>query len=154
MEFRTIKITTGMTMEYEIISTNAPDSVIHRQLKANSRNQENLESIDNPYNIIQASGYVVKVIGNQDDFDCNEVVIDVEFDYCDYYEDGNMEKYFSQWFDIITETEAKKMWENGNKGFLVLRSDGTECYADCFDSWEEIIKTFPDALFGEEKWQI
>lgn len=62
-----------------------------------------------------------------------------------------MEKYFSEWFDIISKEKAKELWNNGNKGFLVLRSNGTDCYADCFNSWDEIIKSCPDALFGLDR---
>lgn len=84
MGFRTIKITAGMTMEYEIISTNAPDKLIDRQLAENSRKQENGERILNPYGIIMANGYVVNILGSQDDLDSNEIVADAEFDYYDY----------------------------------------------------------------------
>ena len=84
MGFRIVKISAGMTMEYEIISTNAPDKLIEVQLTENSNKQENGIAITNPYNIIQANGYIVKVMGCQDDFDDNEIEIDAEFDYCEY----------------------------------------------------------------------
>ena len=54
-------------------------------------------------------------------------------------------EYFSEWFDIIPKHDAKMLWEDGDRSFLVLRNDGTDAYADCYDSWEEIPE---DALFG------
>ena len=62
----------------------------------------------------------------------------------------NLEIYFSEWFDIIPKHDAKMLWEDGDRSFSILKSDGTDCYADCFDSWEEIEATYPDALFGLE----
>lgn len=58
---------------------------------------------------------------------------------------------FSKWFDIISKPDAKMLWEDGNRSFLVLASDGSDRYADNFESWEEIEATYPDALFGLEK---
>lgn len=87
MKFRNIKITAGMTMEYEIISTNAPDDVIEKQLKENSRLQEEGEAINNPYEVIEAMGYKAICIGSHDDFDSDdlkEMNIEAEFDYYDY----------------------------------------------------------------------
>ena len=63
----------------------------------------------------------------------------------------NLERYFSEWFDIIPKHDAKMLWEDGDGSFLVLASDGSDRYADNFDSWEEIEVTYPDALFGLEK---
>ena len=62
----------------------------------------------------------------------------------------NRERYFSEWFNIIPFSDAKMLWEDGDRSFSILKSDGTDCYADCFDSWEEIEVTYPDALFGLE----
>ena len=62
----------------------------------------------------------------------------------------NRERYFSEWFDIIPFSDAKMLWEDGDRSFLVLASDGSDRYADCFESWEEIETTYPDALFGLE----
>ena len=44
-KFRTIKISAGMTQEFEIINTNAPDNVILKQLMYLSDCQENLQRI-------------------------------------------------------------------------------------------------------------
>ena len=63
----------------------------------------------------------------------------------------NLERYFSEWFDIIPKHDAKMLWEDGDRSFLVLASDGSDRYADCFESWEEIEATYPDALFGLER---
>ena len=60
-------------------------------------------------------------------------------------------EYFSEWFDIIPKSDAKMLWEDGDRSFLVLASDGSDRYADCFDTWKEIEESFPDALFGLEK---
>ena len=59
-------------------------------------------------------------------------------------------EYFSEWFDIIPKHDAKMLWEDGDRSFSILKKDGTDCYADCFESWEEIEETYPDALFGFE----
>lgn len=87
MKFRNIKITAGMTMEYEIITTNAPDCVIEANLKYNSCLQEEGEKINNPYEVIEAMGYKAICIGSQDDFDFDdlkEMNVEAEFDYYDY----------------------------------------------------------------------
>ena len=63
----------------------------------------------------------------------------------------NLERYFSEWFDIIPKHDAKMLWEDGDRSFLVLASDGSDRYADNFESWEEIEATYPDALFGLER---
>lgn len=59
-------------------------------------------------------------------------------------------EYFSEWFDIIPKHDAKMLWEDGDRSFSILKSDGTDCYAVCFESWKEIEATYPDALFGLE----
>ena len=61
------------------------------------------------------------------------------------------EEYFSEWFIIIPKEDAKKLWKNKKKDFLVLSSDGTDRYADNFETWEEIEMSYPDALFGFER---
>ena len=66
------------------------------------------------------------------------------FDNC-----NNKERYFSEWFNIISYAYAKKLWENDEKIFLVLRSDGTDCYAECYDKFEDIPG---DALLGFDKY--
>ena len=65
----------------------------------------------------------------------------------------NLERYFSEWFDIIQKHDAKMLWKDGDRSFLVLASDGSDRYADNFESWEEIEESYPDALFGLERME-
>ena len=83
--FRIIKIFAGMTQEFEVISTNAPNSVIKANLQFISTCEEEGEKIENPYAVIEAMGYVVEVLGSQDDFDFDDVeeAFDESFDYYD-----------------------------------------------------------------------
>ena len=85
--FRTVKITAGMTQEFEVISTNAPDNVIRTQLMYISTCEEEGKTVpENPYGMIEEFGYVVNVLGCQDDFDSEDMetaIIDAEFDYYD-----------------------------------------------------------------------
>lgn len=84
--FRTIKITAGMTQEFEIISTDAPDYVIKAQLTYNNAYEEEGKEIENPYYVIEELGYKVNCLGCQDDFDSEDMetaIIDAEFDYYD-----------------------------------------------------------------------
>ena len=37
-------------------------------------------------------------------------------------------EYFSEWFDIIPKHDAKMLWEDGDRSFLVLASDGSDRY--------------------------
>lgn len=83
--FRTIKITAGMTQEFEIISTDAPDHVIKTQLMYISTCEEEGKQVpENPYGIIEEFGYTVNCLVCQDDFDSEDMetaIIDAEFDY-------------------------------------------------------------------------
>ena len=81
--FRIIKIFAGMTQEFEVISTNAPDSVIKANMQYISTCEETGEKIENPYAVIEAMGYVVDVIDCEDDDDLEEVM-DEAFDYYDF----------------------------------------------------------------------
>ena len=86
-EYRTIKITAGMIPEFEIISTNAPDHIIKAQLMYIAACEEEGKQVpQNPYGMIEEFGYVVNLIGNQDDLsaeDMEDAIIDAEFDYYD-----------------------------------------------------------------------
>ena len=53
--------------DFEIIETNAPDSVILNQLKINAGKIEDGEEIGNPYGKIIAVGYDVTIIATSDD---------------------------------------------------------------------------------------
>lgn len=81
--FRVVKITAGMTTEFEVISTDAPMEIIEEQLTVNSARQDEGMEINNPYDIIEEYGYVVNILGCQDDFD-NDIAIDEEYDYYNY----------------------------------------------------------------------
>ena len=88
--YRTIKITAGMTQEYEIIWTNAPDHVIKAQLMYIAACEEEGKQVpENPYGMIEEFGYVANVIGSQDSLtteDLEDAIIDAEFDYYDLQE--------------------------------------------------------------------
>lgn len=82
--FRTIKFTAGMISDFEIITTNAPNSVIKANMQYINSCEEDGEKIINPYRVIESMGYVVNLIGNQDDLsseDLEDAIIDEEFDY-------------------------------------------------------------------------
>lgn len=65
------------------------------------------------------------------------------------------EEYFSKWFDIISEHDAKILWNDGDRSFLVLSTeDGTDRYADYFETFEEIKETYPNVLFGLDKVEV
>lgn len=85
--------------------------------------------------------------------DCGDIILSQEGRNVNDWKDDkyNLERYFSEWFDIIPKHDAKILWEDGDRSFLVLASDGTDRYADNFESWEEIEETYPDVLFGLEK---
>jgi len=74
--YRKIKLYAGMTSEYEIISTNAPDELIMQQMVATMQS----DGAD-PYGMIEEAGYTVNVLGCQDDYDDGEIVVNKEFDY-------------------------------------------------------------------------
>lgn len=60
----------------------------------------------------------------------------------------NRERYFAEWFNVIPYSDAKQLWEDGDRSFLVLRSDGTDAYADSYESFEDIPH---DSYFGFDK---
>ena len=78
---RIIMIYAGMTGEFEVIKTNAPNEVIEEQLRANAKD----EHVD-PYDIIEANGYYVDCLGCHDDLDIEDLEIDKKFDYYDYFD--------------------------------------------------------------------
>lgn len=59
-------------------------------------------------------------------------------------------KYFSKWFKIIPKSLAQQLWKE-NRSFVVLANDGSDRDAGNFANFEEIEKSYPDALFGLEK---
>lgn len=60
-----------------------------------------------------------------------------------------LETYFSRWFQIISKEEAERFWEEGNRSFSVLHQDTSDCYASCYQSFEEANEYA--AFFGTEK---
>lgn len=84
-EFRTIKLFSGMEPENEVISTEAPYSVIAAQLTYINGCARTGIRVENPYGIIESMGYTVNVIGCNYTLDELESLnIDAEFDYYDY----------------------------------------------------------------------
>lgn len=64
-----------------------------------------------------------------------------------------MIKYFSQWFDIIPLfPDAKMLWEDGNRSFLILLPNTSSRYVDVYETFDEIVKEIQNgALIGLEK---
>ena len=64
-----------------------------------------------------------------------------------------MEKYFSEWFNIIPlYPDAEMLWNDGDRSFYVLHKDGTEHNADSYNSFEEIAEEVNNgALTGLER---
>ena len=76
-EYRTIKITAGMTQEFEIIWTNAPDHVIKAQLMYIAACEEEGKQVpENPCGMIEEFGYVANVIGSQDSLTMEDLIGD------------------------------------------------------------------------------
>lgn len=73
---RIIKIFSGMSGEYEIIRTDAPDTAIEEQLKKYYDGE--------PYELLTNAGYTVDEIGCQYDFDDGLPEIDKDFDLYGY----------------------------------------------------------------------
>ena len=82
-DLRTIKITSGMLPEYEIIRTNAPNSVIEEQLRKIIEIEDAGGTVGDPYDVLKSKGYTVAVIGCQDNFDDGEPEVDEWYDYYD-----------------------------------------------------------------------
>lgn len=81
---RTIKLFGGLTGEFELIITNAPDSVLEAHMTYVSACQKNGEPIEKPYALIESMGFFVGILGSHEDFTEEELavtVIDKEFDY-------------------------------------------------------------------------
>ena len=107
---------------------------------------------------LQDRHFFIDVEGYFSNIDCvmenehGDIILSQEGRNVNDYKDDccNRERYFSEWFDIIPFSDAKQLWEDGDRSFSVLKSDGTDCYIDCFETWEEIENDYPDALFGLE----
>lgn len=100
---------------------------------------------------IDVEGYFSTIDSVMENEHGDIVLLQAGMDANDYKnDDHNLERYFSEWFDIIPESDAETLWNDGDKSFLVLSSDGSDRYASNFESWEDIKATYPDALFGLE----
>lgn len=56
-------------------------------------------------------------------------------------------------FLIIDRLHAMSLWLSGIRCFSVISSDGSDRYADCFETIEELNEAYPDAIFGLEKYK-
>lgn len=86
--FRIIKFFFSMQGDYEIVQTNAPDSLIMAQLVYTNEREVAGEYVESNYDIIEAMGFQVEVIGGHNDVcmdDFDDDLIDEYFDYFDYY---------------------------------------------------------------------
>ena len=101
---------------------------------------------------INVEGYI-SAIDSILETENEDIILSQEgMDITDIFDDvHNRERYFEEWFSIIPEHDAKILWDDGDRSFLVLRKDGSDAYADCYDSWEEIPE---DALFGLDKKEL
>lgn len=101
---------------------------------------------------INVEGYI-SAIGSVLETEDEDIILSQEgMGITDIFDDvHNRERYFEEWFSIIPEYDAKILWDDGDRSFLVLRKDGSDAYADCYDSWEEIPE---DALFGLDKKEL
>jgi len=62
-----------------------------------------------------------------------------------------MEKYFSQWFNIIPFSDVKQLYEDGDRSILILMPNGTDRYIEGY-TLEELEKEHESgALFGLER---
>lgn len=85
--------------------------------------------------------------GGTEDYDWTDIEIPFN-SLCELIKKGIISHYFSSWFEIISNAEAKQLWDSGFYDFLVLRSDLTDSYAFNYGDFNE----FPDdCIFGIEK---
>lgn len=65
---------------------------------------------------------------------------------------ANTTSLFKDFKMIISKNEAEALWCKGVRNFSILcKEDESDRYADSFETWEEIISLYPDAIFGIEK---
>lgn len=108
--------------------------------------------LENRHFFIDVQGYFSSIQCIKETTHGDVILSDEGFSSDDWKEDEfNLSRYFSEWFDIIPKSDAKQLWEDGDRSFLVLATDGTDRYACCFTSWEDIETCYPDALFGLER---
>ena len=86
--FRIIKLYFSMQEAYEIIHTNAPDTLIMAQLVYTNEREIAGEYVGSNYDLIQAMGYEVDIVNSPSDSNPNNLyneLIDKQFSYCDFY---------------------------------------------------------------------
>ena len=107
--------------------------------------------LENRHFFIDVEGYFSTIDFVMENEHGDIVLLQTGMDANDYKDDKyNLERYFSEWFDIIPKHIAEILWNDGDRSFSILSSDGSDRYASNFKSWEEIEETYPDALFGLE----
>lgn len=86
-KYRNVKLSAGLTGEYEIIRTDAPDSAIKAEIVYfNAVTEVGDWKSDIEYPIITALGYNVECLGCHMDFDEEEIIkVDIEFDRYEKY---------------------------------------------------------------------
>ena len=107
--------------------------------------------LENRHFFIDVEGYFSTIDFVMENEHGDIVLLQTGMDANDYKDDKyNLERYFSEWFDIIPKHDAEILWNDGDRSFSILSSDGSDRYASNFKSWEEIEETYPNALFGLE----
>lgn len=82
---QTIKLYSGMTGEYEVIRTNAPITLLEKQLRINNKLQDNNQLINDPYVLLTSKGYKVELVASCiDSIELDTLQIDHELDYYNY----------------------------------------------------------------------
>lgn len=87
-KFRNIKLYGGMTGEYEVIKTDAPNSAIKAEIVYHNASVDDDDyewTKQIVYPIMTALGYSVECLGCQNDFEDESIEIDASFDYYDKY---------------------------------------------------------------------
>lgn len=119
--------------------------------------QELIDYIENGK--LQNKHFFIDVEGYFSTIDCvmenehRDIILSQKGRSVNDYRDGkyNLERYFLEWFDLIPKSDAKMLWDDGDRSFLVLSSDGSDRYASNFETWEDIEQSYPDAYFGLER---
>ena len=82
IHIRTVRLFAGMTGEYVIIQTDAPDDLIKEQIRVNNQDLEQGKEITDEFSFITDKGYNVEVLCDHDSND--GVECDVEIDLYAY----------------------------------------------------------------------
>lgn len=131
MKERVVKISAGMTGEFEVIKTDATDEIIELQLKINNKKQENDDIIDDPYNIIKDHGFNIKVLGSQDDLDLNEINVNKEFDLYEYGNEIEVKEEVKVYTDCLNADYMGDLVRCMDCGELMLIQIGGSVCGEC-----------------------